>query len=125
MISFRSHPHLDAVLFEYSGEFSMAEYLDGMRSFLDSELFRPGIDTLWDFRSVTVESVTPDLLKSVAAYNERLAPERGSSWKVALVVGADVAFGLSRMFAVYVESAPNEVMVFKTMDEAEAWLASG
>ena len=122
MISFRRHPHLDAVLFEFVGEFTVEEYFDGMEAFLRSDVFRPGIDSLWDFRQVSVRSVTPDALMSVAEYNKTLAPSRGKTWRVALVVSAEVAFGLSRMFTAYVDSAPNEVRVFRSMEEAETWL---
>ena len=125
MISFRRHPHIDAALFEFVGEFTVDEYLDGMEAFLRSEVFRPGIDSLWDFRQVSVQSVTADNLRSVAQYNKSLVPMRGESWRVALVVSAEVAFGLSRMFAAYVESAPNEVEVFRSMAEAETWLLGG
>lgn len=125
MISFQHHPHIDAALFEFEGEFTLDEYLEGMEAFLHSEVFRPGIDSLWDFRKVSVQSVTTDVLRSIARYNRELAPERGESWRVALVVSVDVAYGLSRMFAVYVESAPNEVEVFRSMAEAEDWLKGG
>lgn len=124
MITFRRHPDIDAVLFEFVGEFTLGEYFDGMEAFLGSDVFRPGINTLWDFRQVSVDSVTPGILRSVAQYNQTLAPNRGETWKVALVVSAEVAFGLSRMFSAYVDSAPNDVQVFRSMDDAEAWLSA-
>lgn len=123
MITFRAHPHLDAVLFEFSGEFTVHEYLKGMKGFLASDLFRPGIDSLWDFREVSVRSVTAETLLAVAEYNATLSPERGATWRVALVVSADVAFGLSRMFMAFVASAPNDVRVFRSSEEAEGWLS--
>ena len=61
----------------------------------------------------------------VARYNEEIAPRRGDSWRVALVVSEEVAFGLSRMFMAFVESAPNDVKVFREMEDAESWLAGG
>ncbi len=126
MISFQRHPDIDAALFKFVGEFTMAEYSGAMKAFMDSDVFRPGMNTLWDLQELTVESVTTDVVKTVADYMEAFAPQHeGLTWKVALVVGADVVYGVSRMFTAYAESAPNQVMVFRSMDDAEAWLVSG
>lgn len=125
MISFAPHPDLDVVLFEFIGEFTVEDYLQGMEQFLESEHFRPGVDSIWDFRQVSVRSVTAEVLMAVAEYNETLAQRRGDSWRVALVVSEEVAFGLSRMFMAYVESVPNDVNVFRAMEEAERWIAAG
>jgi hypothetical protein len=115
---------LDAVLFESKGEFSVDEYLEEMERFLASEIFRPGMASLWDFRETTVDSVSPEDLKEIARYNSSIASRRGDAWKVALVVGEPLAFGLSRMFGTFAHDAPNLVNVFRTMEEADKWLSS-
>ena len=42
--------------------------------------------------------------------------------KVALLAPEDIAFGLSRVFEVYREDDVSEHMVFRTEEEARAWL---
>ena len=57
------------------------------------------------------------------SYSEKIAGKRGSTWRVAIVVSSDLAFGLGRMFEAYCGVAPNEVMVFRSMEEAEGWVS--
>jgi hypothetical protein len=95
-----------------------------MDEFLHAEDFSPGIDSIWDFRKTTSASVTNDDLKEIARYNERIGPIRGPKWKAALVVSTDLFFGLARMFEAFADSAPNEIKVFRNMEEATAWITS-
>ncbi len=124
MIAFRYRSDIDAVLFEVSGGFTLADYLRAMREFLQSEHFRPGMPSIWDFRQVDPAAVTSEDLRAIAAYQQEIAPTRGPTWKAALVVSSDVGYGMSRMFEAYAGAAPNEVMVFRGMEAAEAWVSS-
>jgi hypothetical protein len=124
VIGFKHRSDIDAVLFEISGEFTIADYMEAMKRFQQSEFFRPGIPSIWDFRQVMPEGVTREDLRAIADYQEEIASERGPTWKVALVVSSDLGYGLSRMFEAYADAAPNEVMVFRNMEKAEAWIAS-
>lgn len=122
VIVFRYRSDLDAVHFEISGDFTLTEYLEAMKAFLESERFRPGIPSIWDFRQVEEASITGEDLRAIAGYQEQIAANRGPTWRVALVVASDLSYGLSRMFEAYAKSAPNEVTVFRSMEEAEAWI---
>jgi hypothetical protein len=42
---------------------------------------------------------------------------------IAIVAGEDVAYGMSRMLAVYLETAGLNAAVYRTLPEAEHWLA--
>ena len=42
----------------------------------------------------------------------------------AIIVGTDALFGMLRMFEVFTEQYFRESFVFRTVDEAEVWLAS-
>ena len=122
MISCRYRQDIDAVLFEISGEFTLAEYLDAMNEFQQSAHFRPGIHSIWDFRKLTVASMPDEDLRAIAEYQKKIASTRGPSWKAALVVASDLSYGLSRMFEAYSDTAPNQVTVFRSMEEAVNWI---
>ena len=52
--------------------------------------------------------------RAAAAINPRI---------LSVVIGSqDIAYGLARMWAAYVEPAPFETAVFRTMEEARTWL---
>ncbi|MGD9008876.1 MAG: hypothetical protein PVG41_13190 [Desulfobacteraceae bacterium] len=79
-------------------------------------------NTLWDFRGC--------LLPEVFGYNEieqiihYIDAYFGSKWnpRIAILVAADVQFGLSRMFQILVEGFPTEVAIFYSRAEAEQWI---
>jgi hypothetical protein len=124
VIAFRYRFDIDAVLFEISGGFTLADYLLAMSEFLQSDYFRPGMPSIWDFRQVDPATITSEDLRAIAAYQQEIAPARGPTWKAALVVASDVGYGMSRMFDAYAGAAPNEVMVFRSLEAAEAWLSA-
>lgn len=115
---------MDLVLFEINGEFTLAAYLEAMNEFQQSEHFRPGIHAIWDFRKLTGASIRDEDLRTIAEYQKKIASTRGPSWKAALVVASDLSYGLSKVFEAYSDTAPNQVMVFRNMKEAEAWILS-
>ena len=123
MIRFTFRPDLDATVFEVTEQLSVPEYTETMEAFMASEDFRPGMPGIWDFRTIPGHEVTTADIQAVASYNETIAGKRGSTWRVAIVVSSDLAFGLGRMFQAYCNAAPNEVMIFRSMEEAEGWVS--
>ena len=79
-------------------------------------------NALWDFRGC--------LAPEIFGYNEMeqiihyIDVHIGSKWnpRIAILVEADVQFGLSRMFQMLVEGFPTEVAIFFNPSEAEAWI---
>jgi hypothetical protein len=79
--------------------------------------FDPRFDQLWDFRAAEVVEVTTAVVHELAGSRSF---EAGA--KRALVAPTDVGFGLARMFQTLHEAAPEELRVFRTLDDAKAWL---
>ena len=73
---------------------------------------------LWDFRESRVD-FTREELAEIASVSNRLG-QRSS--KVAILVGSDLTFGLSRMYQVFRESDHTAVSVFRDETEAMRWL---
>jgi hypothetical protein len=79
-------------------------------------------NALWDFRGC----LAPDDF----GYNEMeqiihyIDTYFGSKWnpRIAILVEADVQFGLSRMFQMLVEGFPTEVAIFYNCAEAQQWI---
>lgn len=73
---------------------------------------------LWDFRESQVAFSTAELVK-IAELNSQL----GRSYhKTAILVGNDLAFGLSRMYQVFREADNTHISVFRDESEALRWL---
>ncbi len=65
--------------------------------------------------------VTADDLRRVASLDIE-ASKVNPKMLVAVVGDRDIVFGLSRMWEVFVDDAPLNTSVFRTLEDAEAWL---
>ena len=81
--------------------------------------FDPRYDQLWDFLDVTEIAVSDEAIREFARARS-FEPEA----RRALVAGSDLGFGLARMFATLHDDAPEEVQVFRSLEEARAWLGT-
>ena len=79
-------------------------------------------NALWDFRGcLAPEEFGYNEMEEIISYIEF---DKGFRWnpRIAIVVEADVQFGLSRMFQMLAEGFPTEVAIFYDQDEAESWI---
>lgn len=84
--------------------------------------FKPEADTLCDLRQADLGHSSRAIIKGVVDYvrEHRGAPPGA---RTAIVAGRDLDYGIARMYEQLLEAgSPSDVMVFRTIDEAEAWL---
>ncbi|MDJ0867222.1 MAG: hypothetical protein QNK03_14015 [Myxococcota bacterium] len=74
-------------------------------------------DQIWDCREVEVLEVSAEGLRRLASARSFDADARR-----AVVAGTDVVYGMARMFQSLHDEAPEEVRVFRKLEEALAWL---
>lgn len=79
---------------------------------------------IYDFRGANWFPTTDDLSRFVARARN-LSASHGPRGRVALLVARDVAYGMGRMYSVLAESAGIDANVFRSHEEAEAWLGGG
>lgn len=73
---------------------------------------------LWDFRDSAVDFTAAELAE-IASVSNRMGWHPS---KIAILVGNDLTFGLSRMYQVFRESEHTAVSVFRDESEALRWL---
>ena len=76
---------------------------------------------LVDLRAVTHCTVSSDTIRALATLHCQPDTQIGPT-RVAIVAPADLAYGLSRMYATLVEGSAIEVEVFRDIDTGHAWL---
>ena len=84
----------------------------------DVAAMEPNNLRLWDF-SVSGFNLSAAELSELAGYGKS---KTFTPLRVAIVAPDDLAFGLSRMFKVYRENGLSEHRIFRTPEEAWAWL---
>jgi hypothetical protein len=82
------------------------------------------VSTLFDGRAITSFEIPTDVIREYANTRGDVPHMQNANSRVAIVATSDVGFGLARMYAqsgwVF-----GEIAVFRTVEEADAWLAAG
>jgi hypothetical protein len=79
--------------------------------------FRPDFNQLFDGRDVTRLELSGACVREIAT-----ARMFGEGSLRAIVVGMDLGFGMARMFELLRDDAPEQIRVFRNIDDARAWL---
>lgn len=106
----------------FCGAIGDRELFDAYDTLLQDVTYDPSVDDLIDLRSVTHMGVTgAGLHRLIALYDGR--DSDGHETRAAIIAPSDVLYGVSRMFQTLRGDAnPDQVEVFRTLDEAEYWL---
>ncbi len=76
---------------------------------------------LCDFREITNLEVWSDDVRSIAK-QDNVAATQNPDITIAIVANRSVTYGMARMWQAYVNEASFNTHVFRTMEEARAWL---
>lgn len=107
----------------FAGAITDRELLEAYERLLRDPSYRGDYDDLIDLREVTHMGVTSaGLHRLIALYDERGAVETPT--RNAIVAPTDVLYGVSRMFqTLRGEGLAAELEVFRSLDDAERWIA--
>ena len=107
-----------------NGRITLDEVRETLRAIYNRRDFRANMHALWDLRKGELAFSASEI--------ESLARFVSDHWKAtdktraALVVSRDVDFGVARMYEAAASNiASSKVMVFRDVDQAQRWLASG
>ena len=93
------------------------DFLAHVRALTANPRFARGFRQLVDLRDVTDIQVTASTVREMV----RLNPF-GASAQRAVVVTSDVVFGMARMYQILSDESPDELQIFRKMDDALRWL---
>ncbi len=119
MFSYRVDERRGEVFTSVSGTLTNDDLLSHVRAVLADPRIADGAKAMIDFRGVSDFQVTAEALKDAAELFRR-EPKFA---RTAFVTGADVVFGMGRMYEqLRAPEAPTEVGVFSDYQKAELWL---
>ncbi len=104
------------------GPLSADEFKATLALIVSSQEYPPDVNLLWDVREVDANSFDKSLVSRVVSIRQNY-PQRGDA-KLALVASEDLHFGLSRMYEMMTDEMPQNIHVFRTTADAEAWLTN-
>lgn len=123
-VEYRLEPGANLVMLTFKGKVS---YDDVAAAFLDRVRqpdYRPGMNILADGRQASFDISTQDMVRLVALFEQR-RQERGVGFRFALASGEDLTFGLGRMFEAHAARLPEQIRVFRDLEEARRWVMGG
>ena len=94
-----------------------SELLAHVRALAADPSFAPHLNQIADFGDVTEFQETSAVIRELVT----LSPF-GTGSRRAIVMRADVGFGLARMFEIMRDPSPDEIHVFRDLDAALQWL---
>ncbi|MEM7467168.1 MAG: hypothetical protein AAF387_09810 [Pseudomonadota bacterium] len=104
-----------------SGEVSPQSVIETVQAMLSHPAFSPTMSSIWDYRHCVVGEFPLAELKRVGDL-AHATKDINYNAKIALVVGDDLQFGLSRMFVMLNEFEHVEFRPFRDIDTAEDWI---
>ena len=120
-ISFEIDPRLGLVRTTATGVLTDEELLQHKRDLQGDPRFDASMKELSDIRGVERLDVTAEGVRRAVAMDQGQADALGD-YKLALVVSADVVFGMARMYQMMTEENIEGVGVFRDIEEALEWL---
>jgi hypothetical protein len=105
-----------------SGDITMEEIVGAITASVEDPDFELGFDILSDHTEVG-EPISTEQVKQTTAHLQQLSQQlAGARW--AIVTSKPSSYGMMRMLSVFAERVPMSVEVFRSLEAAEAWLAS-
>jgi len=77
------------------------------------------INTIYDLQNMDFSNIDTEFEQRLIMFRESL--NRGKA-KIACVVATNLGYGMGRMYEALSEHLPQQVRVFRSMDEAKNWL---
>ena len=121
-ISYRIDRERALVITEAWGVLTDEDILDHKTRLLNDPGFEPKLMELSDIRSIERLDVTQAGIKAMVQHDAANLARRAGH-RVLLVVPNDLVFGMARMYELMGSRDAGGVEVFRSMEEADAWLA--
>jgi hypothetical protein len=120
-LSYRIDPEHSLILTTGSGVLADEHVLAHKKALNADPDYDASMKELSDLRAVTDLSVTTQGVSAMAGY-DRDNPDTEGRHRLALVASEDVVFGMARMYQMTTVESDSRVGVFRTIEEARAWL---
>jgi len=107
-----------------TGRIVYDELINELKEIYSKPDFNLEMNNLWDLRDADVSSFPSEQVQDIQSFVSQHWGESGKS-RSALIVSADVAYGLSRMYEIMSEDkTAGKIMVFRDYEEALKWVKS-
>ncbi len=122
-ITLMTKPEHNLIIISHRGEISDDEFRSFYEHFFQGSEFNPFMDILIDLRETNSRQRSSGILHQLARFVRERFRDVNTRRKVAVVAPGSLSFGLARMYQAFADSVPWDFAVFRTADDAFAWLS--
>jgi hypothetical protein len=109
----------------YIGILLDEELIDAYEKWFQGDAWSPGLNELVDLSEADLSRITTSGVTKFVAYNEKVNRNNNiTSIKIAVYAPRDLHYGLARMYSILADDSPEDVHVFRDIQDAESWLKS-
>jgi len=90
---------------------------------INCDEYPPYVNTIWDMRKTDYRNINKQFLEELIELRKEIMPVRGKA-KLAYVASSDFEFGITRMYEMLSVDIPQQMHIFRTIEEAKQWLTS-
>ena len=122
-ITFHFRPEENLVVCIHKG--SRSDILESYKSMYENDSFDISMNRLVDVRQVGSSDISkPDSLEQLASFTKSqfAGVKLDVRPKIAIIAPSDIGFGMSRMYEIYSDVIPWDLVVFRSVESALAWL---
>ncbi|MDH5736805.1 MAG: hypothetical protein OEZ23_00775 [Gammaproteobacteria bacterium] len=108
----------------FSADASITEAKQAYPRLFEMAAFRPGINSLWDFRRVKICHIPLSEIRRLVRFIHELAPARGEGYYTALVAGSALDYHLLNTYMLFIRTIGDVKIkvINQDMREAGKWL---
>ena len=122
-ITFTINQNEGYFLARWSGKVSAKEVLDAYRGFFEGSEWFSGLNELTDYSEADMSEVSSQTMKDLTYYVQHFYEmQEITSVKAAAYAPHDLPYGLLRVYSALSDESPEQVCVFRELNEAKSWL---
>lgn len=122
-IIFHFRPEENLVICVHKGDRSDDEFLAACKGMYENDLYSISMNRLIDMRQATGSgSRSASALKQLATFVNSQFATTDAHPKIAIIAPADLTFGICRMYDILTDTIPWNLVIFRAVDAALAWL---
>jgi hypothetical protein len=100
------------------------EFLEAYRQLFADPMFSETFNLLVDLRRTTSAERSTTALRDLSIEVDHRYRDSSVAPKTAVIAPSDLSFGLGRMYQSFVAMVPGDVVIFRAVDTALAWLGA-
>ena len=122
-ITFHFRPEVNLVISVHKGYRTDDEFLAAWKSMYENDSFNISMNHLGDLRQAKGSgSRSSAFLRELATFVNKQYAETNAHPKMAIIAPEDPTFGIARMYEVFTDHIPRDLVIFRAVDAALAWL---